>query len=63
MSSQLIYLTSVRMFSVDYEKSMDAKKGAILTYDTRTDLAFFHSFTAADYVAAQRLRKDVQTRK
>jgi len=25
MSSQLIYLTSVRMFSVDYEKSMDAK--------------------------------------
>ncbi|KAH0698503.1 hypothetical protein KY284_012718 [Solanum tuberosum] len=32
-------------------------KGEILVYDTRTDLAFFHSFIAADYVAAQRLRR------
>uniref|UniRef100_M1DWT8 N-acylethanolamine amidohydrolase n=2 Tax=Solanum tuberosum TaxID=4113 RepID=M1DWT8_SOLTU len=31
-------------------------KGVILTYDTRTNLAFFHSFIAADYVATQRLR-------
>ncbi|PHU10327.1 Fatty acid amide hydrolase [Capsicum chinense] len=32
-------------------------RGARLTYDTRTNLAFFRSFTAADYVAAQRLRR------
>ncbi|XP_015162551.1 fatty acid amide hydrolase-like isoform X1 [Solanum tuberosum] len=32
-------------------------KGVILTYDTRTNLAFFHSFIAADYVATQRLRR------
>ncbi|KAK4364075.1 hypothetical protein RND71_015433 [Anisodus tanguticus] len=56
MSSQLIYLTSARMFSVGYQKSMDANKGERLTYDTRTNLALFPSFTAADYVAAQRLR-------
>ncbi|KAG5585533.1 hypothetical protein H5410_045967 [Solanum commersonii] len=35
------------------------RKGAILTYDTRTDLAFFHSFTATEYVAAQLLRNMV----
>lgn len=34
-------------------------KGAILTYDTRTNLSFFRSFSAADYVAAQRLRGDM----
>ncbi|XP_055816034.1 fatty acid amide hydrolase-like isoform X1 [Solanum dulcamara] len=32
-------------------------KGERLTYDTRTNLALFRSFTAADYVAAQRLRR------
>ncbi|XP_049410593.1 fatty acid amide hydrolase-like [Solanum stenotomum] len=32
-------------------------KGAILTYDTRTNLPFFHSFIAADYVSAQRFRR------
>ncbi|KAG5606553.1 hypothetical protein H5410_028045 [Solanum commersonii] len=32
-------------------------KGAILTNDTRTDLTLLNSFTAADYVAAQRLRR------
>ncbi|XP_060168005.1 fatty acid amide hydrolase-like isoform X2 [Lycium barbarum] len=32
-------------------------KGERLTYDTRTTLALFRSFTAADYVAAQRLRR------
>ncbi|CAN4112011.1 unnamed protein product [Withania somnifera] len=35
----------------------DDGKGARLTYDTRTNLAFFRSFTSADYVAAQRLRQ------
>ncbi|MCD9559003.1 hypothetical protein HAX54_016718 [Datura stramonium] len=34
----------------------DGKEGR-LTYDTRTNLAFFRTFTAADYVAAQRLRR------
>lgn len=33
-----------------------SRKGPRLTYDTRTNLALFRSFTAADYVAAQRLR-------
>ncbi|KAF3676863.1 Fatty acid amide hydrolase [Capsicum annuum] len=32
-------------------------KGERLTYDTRTNMALFRSFTAADYVAAQRLRR------
>ncbi|GMH16410.1 hypothetical protein Nepgr_018251 [Nepenthes gracilis] len=32
-------------------------KGLKLTYDTRTNLALFRSFTATDYVAAQRLRR------
>ncbi|XP_016539355.2 fatty acid amide hydrolase isoform X3 [Capsicum annuum] len=32
-------------------------KGERLTYDTRTNLTLFRSFTAADYVAAQRLRR------
>ncbi|XVF44907.1 hypothetical protein PTKIN_Ptkin02bG0160900 [Pterospermum kingtungense] len=31
-------------------------KGAKLTYDTRTSMALFRSFTASDYVAAQCLR-------
>ncbi|KAJ8572465.1 hypothetical protein K7X08_008976 [Anisodus acutangulus] len=35
----------------------DDGKGERLTYDTRTNLALFRSFTAADYVAAQRLRR------
>ncbi|KAI8554705.1 hypothetical protein RHMOL_Rhmol05G0119000 [Rhododendron molle] len=30
-----------------------------LTYDTRTNLALFRSFTASDYVAAQRLRRRI----
>ncbi|OIT26725.1 PREDICTED: fatty acid amide hydrolase-like [Nicotiana attenuata] len=34
-------------------------KGPRLTYDTRTNLALFRSFTAADYVAAQRLRRRI----
>lgn len=29
-----------------------------LTYDTRTNMALFRSFTASDYVAAQRIRYD-----
>ncbi|KAL3352092.1 hypothetical protein AABB24_020272 [Solanum stoloniferum] len=33
------------------------RKGAILAYDTHTDLAYFHSFIAADYVPAQWLRR------
>ncbi|CAL5434233.1 unnamed protein product [Camellia sinensis] len=32
-------------------------KGGKLTYDTRTNLALFRSFSASDYVAAQRLRR------
>lgn len=32
-------------------------KGVNLTYDTRTSLALFRSFTAADYVAAQCIRR------
>ncbi|CAJ1961400.1 unnamed protein product [Sphenostylis stenocarpa] len=32
-------------------------KGVKLTYDTRTSLALFRSFTAADYVAAQCIRR------
>lgn len=32
-------------------------RGSKLTYDTRTNLAIFRSFTAADYVAAQRYRR------
>ncbi|KAK4378542.1 hypothetical protein RND71_000404 [Anisodus tanguticus] len=35
----------------------DDGKGERLTYDTRTNLALFRSFTAAHYVAAQRLRR------
>ncbi|KAL4302347.1 hypothetical protein GQ457_10G019950 [Hibiscus cannabinus] len=34
-------------------------KGVKLTYDTRTSLALFRSFTASDYVAAQCLRRRV----
>ncbi|XP_057495987.1 fatty acid amide hydrolase [Actinidia eriantha] len=34
-------------------------KGVKLTYDTRTNLAIFRSFTASDYVAAQRLRRRI----
>ncbi|CAL0309482.1 unnamed protein product [Lupinus luteus] len=34
-------------------------KGGNLTYDTRTSLALFRSFTAADYVAAQCLRRRI----
>ncbi|KAE9591820.1 putative hydrolase [Lupinus albus] len=34
-------------------------KGGKLTYDTRTSLALFRSFTAADYVAAQCLRRRI----
>ncbi|GAV65098.1 Amidase domain-containing protein [Cephalotus follicularis] len=34
-------------------------KGLRLTYDTRTNLALFQSFTAADYVAAQCLRRRI----
>ncbi|XP_028121249.1 fatty acid amide hydrolase-like [Camellia sinensis] len=34
----------------------DGKDGK-LTYDTRTNLALFRSFSASDYVAAQRLRR------
>ncbi|KAK3015115.1 hypothetical protein RJ639_006795 [Escallonia herrerae] len=33
--------------------------GVKLTYDTRTNLALFRSFTASDYVAAQRLRRRI----
>ncbi|XP_058217140.1 fatty acid amide hydrolase isoform X1 [Rhododendron vialii] len=36
----------------------DGKDGK-LTYDTRTNLALFRSFTASDYVAAQRLRQRI----
>ncbi|GAB2268054.1 hypothetical protein Dimus_003029 [Dionaea muscipula] len=32
-------------------------EGHKLTYDTRTNLALFRSFTATDYIAAQRLRQ------
>ncbi|CAK9187405.1 unnamed protein product [Ilex paraguariensis] len=32
-------------------------KGVKLTLDTRTNLALFRSFTASDYIAAQRLRR------
>ncbi|GAB4853369.1 hypothetical protein Ancab_017545 [Ancistrocladus abbreviatus] len=32
-------------------------KGQKLTYDTRTNLALFRSFTATDYIASQRLRR------
>lgn len=32
-------------------------KGSRLTYDTRTNLALFRSYTATDYVSAQRLRR------
>ncbi|KAG5548331.1 hypothetical protein RHGRI_013884 [Rhododendron griersonianum] len=35
------------------------RKDVKLTYDTRTNLAFFRSFTASDYVAAQRLRRRI----
>ncbi|OVA10052.1 Amidase [Macleaya cordata] len=34
-------------------------KGAELTYDTRTNLALFESFSASDYIAAQRLRRRI----
>lgn len=34
------------------------RKGVKLTYDTRTSMALFRSFTAADYVAAQCIRSD-----
>ncbi|KAG2704882.1 hypothetical protein I3843_05G026700 [Carya illinoinensis] len=34
-------------------------KAARMTYDTRTNLALFRSFTASDYVAAQRLRRRI----
>ncbi|XP_031096931.1 fatty acid amide hydrolase-like [Ipomoea triloba] len=34
-------------------------KGVRLTYDTRTNLAFFRSFSASDYVAAQCLRRRI----
>ncbi|KAI8532505.1 hypothetical protein RHMOL_Rhmol11G0219600 [Rhododendron molle] len=37
----------------DYEDGKDVK----LTYDTRINLVLFQSFTASDYVAAQRLRR------
>ncbi|KAK2987419.1 hypothetical protein RJ640_018556 [Escallonia rubra] len=33
--------------------------GVKLTYDTRTNLALFRSFSASDYVAAQRLRRRI----
>ncbi|VFQ59097.1 unnamed protein product [Cuscuta campestris] len=33
--------------------------GSRLTYDTRTNLALFRSFSASDYVAAQRLRRRI----
>ncbi|CAH9074747.1 unnamed protein product [Cuscuta epithymum] len=36
---------------------LEGGKGARLTHDTRTNLALFRSFTASDYVAAQRLRR------
>lgn len=32
-------------------------KGSKLTYDTRTNLALFRSFSAVDYIAAQRIRR------
>ncbi|XP_042435458.1 fatty acid amide hydrolase-like [Zingiber officinale] len=35
----------------------EAGKGSLLTLDTRTSLALFRSFSASDYVAAQRLRR------
>ncbi|XP_058081936.1 fatty acid amide hydrolase [Magnolia sinica] len=34
-------------------------KGSELTHDTRTNLAVFESFTAAEYVAAQRIRRRI----
>ncbi|CAJ2648864.1 unnamed protein product [Trifolium pratense] len=34
-------------------------KGAKLTYDTRTSLALFQTFTAADYIAAQCIRRRI----
>lgn len=34
-------------------------KGVKLTYDTRTSLALFQSFTAADYIAAQCIRRRI----
>lgn len=34
------------------------RKGVRLTYDTRTNMALFRSFTASEYVAAQRIRYD-----
>ncbi|KAL2342026.1 hypothetical protein Fmac_009966 [Flemingia macrophylla] len=34
-------------------------KGVKLTYDTRTNLALFRSFTASDYVAAQCIRRRI----
>jgi len=34
------------------------RKGVKLAYDTRTSLALFRSFTAADYVAAQCIRRE-----
>ncbi|XAR52992.1 N-(long-chain-acyl)ethanolamine deacylase [Bertholletia excelsa] len=34
-------------------------EGKKLTYDTRTNLALFKSFTASDYVASQRLRRRI----
>ncbi|KAG5586343.1 hypothetical protein H5410_046777 [Solanum commersonii] len=51
---------SVLLISVETKDEINVvarrRKEARLTYDTRTNLAFFRSFTAADYVAAQRLR-------
>ncbi|WOK94443.1 fatty acid amide hydrolase [Canna indica] len=37
----------------------EAGKGSQLTLDTRTSLALFRSFSASDYVAAQRLRRRI----
>ena len=46
----IIELHGLLLFPLLYRK--DVK----LTYDTRTNLALFRSFTASDYVAAARLR-------
>ncbi|PSS29235.1 Fatty acid amide hydrolase [Actinidia chinensis var. chinensis] len=46
---------SLCVLTPDCEDGKDVK----LTYDTRTNLALFQSFTASDYVAAQCLRRRV----
>ncbi|XP_031127238.1 fatty acid amide hydrolase-like isoform X1 [Ipomoea triloba] len=40
-----------------FNPDLEDGKGVRLTYDTRTKMALFRSFTASEYVAAQRIRR------